>query len=119
MKKSIKLFILLLICSISFGQTFDSTGISIVKENLNIIKSYLKNQNSDTTLKRLFAIEFLTKLTGIASESDGNYLGQLSPTKNDLILWERWLRLNEENIYFDKGSGNIVIHKEVKPHHLE
>ncbi len=116
MKKNIKVLLLFLsIHSVVSSQVVDSVGYKIVAEQLTIIKNYLADPNSDTTLKRSVVINFLTDLTGIASESDGNFYGQLSPTKKDYLLWMTWLSSNKEYLYYDKNSGNVVIHRGVKP----
>jgi len=116
MKKAIIGFLFIFsLHSFTSAQVTDSSGYVIVKNQLAIIKNFLANPNSDTTLKRVSVIKFLTILTGITSESDGNYIGQLNPTQNDYTLWERWLILNQESIYWDKKTENIIIHKTVKP----
>jgi hypothetical protein len=116
MKKNIKLSLFFLLAhSLVSGQVKDSIGYSIISKQLLVIKNYLDDPNSDTTLKRVSVIRFLTFLTGIGSESDGNYIGQLSPTKRDYLLWEQWLIINRENIFWDEKSGAVIIHNERKP----
>jgi len=101
--------------SSSFAQKIDSSCLRIVTTQLNIIKKYLENPNSDSLLKRVGVIKFLTKLTGIPSESDGNYIGQTTPTQRDYNMWSNWLLLNESNLKYDKKSNTIILNKVIQP----
>lgn len=101
-------------CQTSFPQKVDSACLKIVNLQLEIIKNYLGDPNADTSLKRVDAINFLTELTGIPSESDGNYIGQTMPTKRDYLMWSKWLILNETSITIDKKLNKIMVQKFVK-----
>jgi hypothetical protein len=85
------------ICSLKFVQS------------LNVIKQYLNNNNSDTALKRVSAIHFLTMISGIPSESDGNYIGQLDPTYKDYSNWQNWYLKNRHKISCAKTQNKIKI----------
>ena len=101
--------------SSSFAQKIDSSCLRIVTTQLNIIKKYLENPNSDSLLKRVGVIQFFTNLTGIPSESDGNYIGQTTPTQRDYFMWNNWLLLNESSLKYDKKSNTIILNKVIQP----
>src|SRR5688572_22849686 len=102
------LFALTFSCSIFSQGTIDSPAVVIFEKCLLVIKKHVdgKESNSDKISK---TINFLTDLTGIGSESDGNFAGQFNPTNDDYIRWSQWLALNREFIHLDKKSGNLVI----------
>ena len=96
------------------AQKIDSVVIKVVEANLNVINEYLNKK--ETSLQKISdAIIFFTELTGIASESDGNYYGQFHPTKNDLKAWASWYHLNKENLFWDKELKSVILYKKVKP----
>lgn len=97
------------------GQKEDTIANNIIQRSLFIIESYLINNNSDSSLKRVAVISFLTDLTGIPSQSPGGYVGQLSPTQTDLLYWRLWYNENKTNISWDKKSGKIIVRKEITP----
>ncbi|MGG9962139.1 hypothetical protein [Ferruginibacter sp. SUN106] len=88
------LSILTIVFNRTIAQKIDSVTCLKMEESLGIIKQFLKNKNSDTSLRRVSAIHFLTVTTRIPSESDGNYIGQLNPTEKDYKKWQKW--------YFEK-----------------
>jgi hypothetical protein len=98
------------------AQEKDSIAVGIIKRSLKIIADDI----ADTVLPRPVVpnmpalISFLTDLTGVPSESDGNWDGQHSPTENDLRNWSIWLRLNEGNIYWDVESKTILVKKKMQ-----
>jgi hypothetical protein len=106
----LKVFILLSILTIVFNtanaKKIDSVTCLKLQESLDVIKHYLKNKNSGSSLRRASAIHFLTITTGISSESDGNYIGQLSPTEKDYDKWQKW--------YFEKCWGMPQIRPKIK-----
>ncbi|MES2850482.1 MAG: hypothetical protein V4685_15590 [Bacteroidota bacterium] len=104
----------LLFNSYIFGQV-DNNGHKIIQKSLNVIEEYLKNPNSSTSTDRGSVVHFFTELTGIVSQSDGNYFGQTSPTKEDFINWSRWFLLNKESIFWDEEKKKIVLTKYVIP----
>lgn len=95
------------------SQTIDSAALKIVDANLRVINDYLKDPNSDPTHKRARAITFLTYLTGIPSQSDGSFSGQLSPTPQDYKNWVSWTHFYKSNLIWDKSNNKIIVHKEV------
>lgn len=80
-----------------------------IKSRLEIIENYLKDVNSDPALKRIEAINFLEDLTKIESESDGNDLGKLNPTKNDLQKWTNWYSINKSKIYWSVKDNKVHV----------
>ena len=105
---------IIIYCQSAFGQKVDSTCFKIISSRLEVIKNYLENPNSDTLLKRVGIISFLSELTGIPSESDGSYIGQTMPTKKDYQLWFNWLLLNQTNLTYDKQHKTIILNKSVQ-----
>ena len=86
---------------------------SIAKEKveyyLNIIKNYTNDINSDSCLKRIEAVSFLYKLSGIPSESSISDLGVLSPTVNDYQRWQNWYIQNKRNIYWNRKTQKVEL----------
>lgn len=111
-------FLLILALSFIFynsvkAQTIDTTACRLVEEYLTIIDKFLKDEKSIMPNLRQKAVVFLSGLTGITSESDIDYFGQMFPTKNDFYYWSRWYYRNKVNLNFDKGKNSIIVHKEV------
>jgi hypothetical protein len=74
----------------------------LMVSNLRIIE---RKVNRDTTLNLNEvepAINFLEKATGIASQSDGNFIGRYQPTKTDYLRWSKWFKENRSKIYLMK-----------------
>lgn len=90
------------VCSISFstasiGQDiskgFDTVD-SILMNHFLVLESYLKDVNSDPSMRRIEAIHFLEIISGIKSNSDGNYFGKMSCSKDELEAWHKWYSRN-------------------------
>jgi len=97
----------------AYAQTVDSTAIKIVESSLKTIGDYLKDKNSDSAGLRNRAIWFLSTLTGIPSQSGGNYFGQFSPTQQDYNNWKNWLVLYKNYLKWDKTRNVIIVNNEV------
>lgn len=97
----------------SYSQNIDSTALKIVKSHLKLISDFLKNGETDSRFYNAGSITFLTRLTGIASESDGNFFGQSHPTQSDYQKWSDWLELYQRFLSYDRKKGVIIVHREV------
>jgi hypothetical protein len=97
-----------------YSQTDDTTAIKIVESSLKTIGDYLKDNKSDSAGLRSRAIWFLTTLTGIPSQSDGNFFGQFSPTLQDYNNWKNWLMFYKNYLKWDKTRNVIIVSNEVK-----
>lgn len=95
------------------SQTIDTTAIRIVESSLMSVEKYLRNSKEDSSRLMGRAIWFLTEVTGIPSRSDGNFLGQFSPTWLDYYNWKNWIVLNKKFLFWDNEKKIIVIHKTV------
>jgi hypothetical protein len=107
------LFIFFVLTSQVNAQVKDSLACSIVEKSLKLIKDYLKEQNSRDVTSRALVVDFLTRLTGISSQSDGDYSGQHSPTNQDYINWMKWYILNENFIQWNASAKKITLKKEL------
>jgi len=58
------------------------------------------------------AIMTLELVTGIESESDGNYFGKLKPTKSDIIKWQYWFIENYNRLCWNDKKNILYL----KPH---
>jgi hypothetical protein len=113
--KTVFYFFYMFLCTTdSFGQ-FNNHGQKLINESLQVLEKYLTDPNSSKSSDRASIVHFFTELTGIASKSDGSYIGQISPTKEDVINWSRWFLMNQENISWDEKSGKIILTKCVAP----
>jgi hypothetical protein len=77
------------------------------------MKEYFDNNNKVNPVIIAESISFLTKLTGIQSKSDGNYIGQTSPELEDYKNWTIWYSLTKEFIYWDEESKLIILMKKI------
>jgi hypothetical protein len=118
--KKVVIIILFLIFSTttSYSQAVDSMALKIIQAHLNLISDYLKkNKEKANTFDMSFvgegSVRFLTKLTGIPSESSGNFGGQFSPTENDYKRWVLWLSYYKESMIWDNKNKVIIIHREM------
>jgi hypothetical protein len=96
-----------------YAQKTDTAAVRIVQAHLKIVADYL-DQKEKSLQKISDAIILLTDLTGIRSESDGNYYAQFHPTRNDLKAWTSWLDFNKDYLFWDKEIGSLVLYKKVK-----
>lgn len=122
MKVVFTILVLLSVSSIHISaQTtdIDSVAFKIVKTHLDKISIYLKeNPESSNKLSSNFyyekSVKFLANLTGILSESSGNFGGRFPPTSNDLKRWKSWLYVYETFIKWDAQSNAIKIDRIVE-----
>ena len=110
-KSILTLVIIFLFFAIASAQKIDSFACKKIENHLEVIDKYLKNKNSDPSRRRVIAIEFLTILTGIPSESDGNYFGQSSPTQKDYNKWSEWYKRNRRYVYWDSKQQAVLLRK--------
>ncbi|QQT29116.1 hypothetical protein I6I99_17385 [Sphingobacterium multivorum] len=85
-------------------------GRRVFEEELQSIKLYIGNQDMKVD-KISVSITRIEKLTSIASESDGNYLGKFNPTVNDIRRWTTWYNENKDNICWDKDKQDFYLKK--------
>jgi hypothetical protein len=95
----------------SKAQAHDTTGCAVIEKCLKIVDNYLKAQKPVNVIEMDALISFLTYFTGIPSKSDGSYIGQISPTKEDYENWTKWFTLNKENIFWDDKSKALILKK--------
>jgi hypothetical protein len=48
-------------------------------------------------------------ITGIQSESDGDYIGRYKPTLNDYKRWSDWLEKNRDRLYWDDKNQTVIV----------
>lgn len=108
------LFILLYGCSLdSHSQVNDSLAYKIIKTKLEIIQDCI-NKKKVELIAVSNCISFLSELTGIGSESNGNAIGQMNPTENDYEKWKYWLERNKCCVFVDKKAKKIIFKKEIE-----
>lgn len=98
-----------------FFQNHDTTNRAwrVINGQLKIIGDYVYWRSADNTVRTGGAVHFLNMLTGIQSESDGNFVGQLSPTIKDYINWNRWFIGNRNYLFADEKTKTIVLRREI------
>jgi len=79
------------------------------ESRLNIIKSFVDDNNTDSTLTRAEAVAFLKKLTKIESESPFIAESKLNPTRNDYEKWWKWNEENKSKVFCDERSKRILL----------
>jgi hypothetical protein len=115
MKLIVFLFIFFSFITQVDAQTKDSIAYSLIEKSLKVVKDYLRETNSSDVTSRALVVDFLTRLTGIPSQSDGDYIGQYSPTSQDYESWLKWYRLNKEFIYWNANTKRVIVKKEISP----
>lgn len=101
--------------SIKVNGQVKSAADSIIIKNLDVIEKYVSKPNSDSLPFMSIYISFFTNLTGIPSESDGDYMGQHNPTKKDFESWYVWYIYNKKNLFWDNDAKVIVLNKRISP----
>jgi hypothetical protein len=106
----------ILICLIFFstasiGQDiskgFDKVD-SVFTNHFTVLDSYLKDVNSDPSMRRMEAIHFFETLSGIKSKSDGNYFGKMSCSKKELKAWREWYSKNRTQLAWDEANRRVI-----------
>jgi hypothetical protein len=98
----------LLIFNIANSQSIDTAAYARVDNALKILKTKINSKSIDIKVNSNL-ITFFSHLTGIPSDSDGNYMGQYHPSERDYILWKNWLVSNRYNIKYNKDSNMIYL----------
>jgi hypothetical protein len=92
-----------------YSQTSDTTACRKIEDSLRIVERFLNDHNSDSSMKRISAVIFLTSLTGIKSQSPIDYLGQHIPVKDDYKLWLAWYEANKLNVFWDPCEKKVRV----------
>ncbi|MDR0206140.1 MAG: hypothetical protein LBI45_02650 [Bacteroidales bacterium] len=93
-------------------------AVKIFGERLDIIKTYIAKRDNDepnyALYKMLYSLYNFELLTGIESESDGNYIGKLNPTLNDIEKWENWFQEHKDRICWYEQKNILFLKKREK-----
>ena len=73
-------------------------AIQIFEHRIKKLKLVLECIGEESLTEISNIILNFTLLTGIESESDGNYIGQYNPTTRDIERWEKWFCIHRKNI---------------------
>jgi len=113
MKKIILLLLLLPLLQQGNAQAKDSTAARIIEAQLKVISNYLDKK--ETSLQKISeAVDFLTQVSGVASELEGSYYAQYHPTAADLKAWTSWYKHSEEYLFWDKEQRAVVLYRKAK-----
>jgi hypothetical protein len=81
---------------------------SVFMDNFAVVNLYVKNTDSDPSLKRIEAIHFLESLTGISSKTDGTFFGKMSCSSEDVENWLAWYVQNRSCLTWNKRRKIII-----------
>ena len=84
-------------------------AIDEVEKRLKIIKDFVTDVDSDSSLRRVEAVYFMEKLTKLYSESDANDVGKLNPTERDYKKWNEWYEQNKSKLQWNKRKKKVVV----------
>lgn len=107
-------FIFSLAISINSTAQTDTTVDKIIKERFRILSNCVSDSQSMPVSPCAKGLNFFVELTGITSEANGSYSGQISPTENDLRKWKIWYILNQQYLGWDEKSKSIILKKSIK-----
>lgn len=79
-----------------------------VEKNLLLLRSFLDGK-PDSNLTIIKVVDYLEKLTGIESESDGSDIGKFNPTERDYVKWKKWFDANKGRLYWDSRESKAKI----------
>ena len=77
--------------------------------NLKTIKDRVDKKPGQNVVPANDSILFFERITGIVSESDGNFEGRYNPTLNDYIRWVDWFKMNHKRLYWDKKEKQVRV----------
>jgi hypothetical protein len=103
-----------LLFTVSKNYGLNNKALHVISEQLKIISDFVYKKNTNKSGGAGEAIHFLTALTGIGSESDGNIAGQCCPTKNDYDKWSKWYANNIKYLFADENKRLIFYTRQAK-----
>jgi hypothetical protein len=80
---------------------------SFFSYHFKVLDSIANNKFNDSTLRCIESIKFMEINTGISSNTDGNFFGKTSFTKEDLKSWHEWYTQNKKSLYWDEKEKTI------------
>ncbi len=89
------------------GQTSDEKIDSVLEHNFRILERYLKDMNSDPSLRRVEIISFFERITEIDSDADGTYIGKLSFTYVNFMDWKDWIARHRRYLFWNSLTKQI------------
>ncbi len=91
-----------------FSQSKDNNAHKEIERHLKIIGDFVKDNFSDSTLRRVASVYFMERVSKIYSESDANDIGKLNPTRADYDKWSDWYEKNKTKLYWNKRKNKVV-----------
>ena len=83
------------------------------EEKINKLKLFIRNKDGKLLNEIVNIILNFELLTGIESESDGDYIGKHDPTDKDVERWLDWFYEHKDNLCWYKEK-NVLFLKQCK-----
>jgi hypothetical protein len=100
---------ILVLISILLMGCYNKKACEIYCQNLTVIKERLDKKKDQQLEDVNLAILFFEEITGIYSQSNGNYVGRYSPTQVDYDKWLNWLKKNHSRLYWDEKDQKVKV----------
>jgi len=87
----------------------DKKACKIFNNHLAVINDRVNKKPWQNLGEVNVAINSLEAITGITSQSDGNYFGRYYPTLEDYEKWSAWFKENSLRLYWDKKEKKVKV----------
>lgn len=104
------LFALFILGAVSCTNRTDETFFAqkIFMDHLQNISDFIKDENLDSSGRRIKSVFFLEQVTGIYSESKISTFGKMNPTADDLEKWTNWYNDNKDDMRLSSDTFFII-----------
>lgn len=81
---------------------------SVFNKSFEVLELYLKDINSDPSLRRIEIVHFFETISGITASSDGTYVGKVTFSADNIKSWRNWYTTNKQKLRWDPIQKKIV-----------
>lgn len=85
---------------------------SVFTQYFNVLDLYLKDRESDRSGRRMDAISFMERITGIYSSGTRDFTGKSSFTEENLKAWHQWYLQNRKDLVWNRKNKIVWRKKE-------
>lgn len=80
---------------------------SVLESYFETLEGYVRDRNSDPSVRRTKIISFFERLTKIEGDGDGTYIGKLTCTEDDIKRWRTWIEAHKRDLVWNTSTRAI------------